>query len=92
VHCAAILLELTGAEDAIVVKNCAAALVLALNTVADGRDAIVSRGELIEIGGSFRIPEIMAKSGAHLVEVGTTNRTRVADYAHAIRPETGAIV
>jgi L-seryl-tRNA(Ser) seleniumtransferase len=92
VHCAAILRELTGAEDAIVVNNCAAALVLALNTVADGRDAIVSRGELIEIGGSFRIPEIMAKSGAHLVEVGTTNRTRVADYAHAIRPETGAIV
>jgi L-seryl-tRNA(Ser) seleniumtransferase len=92
VHCASILRQLTGAEDAIVVNNCAAALVLALNTVAEGRDAIVSRGELIEIGGSFRIPEIMAKSGARLVEVGTTNRTRVADYAHAIRPETGAIV
>jgi L-seryl-tRNA(Ser) seleniumtransferase len=91
-HCAALLRDLTGAEDALVVNNCAGALVLALNTVAEQRDAIVSRGELIEIGGSFRIPEIMGKAGARLVEVGTTNRTHLDDYRHAITVETGVIV
>ena len=92
VHCEALLRDLTGADDALVVNNCAAALVLALNTLADGRDAVVSRGELVEIGGSFRIPEIMAKSGARLVEVGTTNRTHADDYRRACTARTGAIV
>jgi L-seryl-tRNA(Ser) seleniumtransferase len=91
-HCVRLLCRLTGADDAIVVNNCAAALVLALNTMADGRDVLVSRGELIEIGGSFRVPDIMAKSGANLVEVGTTNRTHGRDYEGAISGATAALL
>ena len=82
-HCVSLLCDLTGADDALVVNNNAAALVLALNTVARGRGVAVSRGELVEIGGGFRIPEILERSGATLVEVGSTNRTRVADYEEA---------
>ena len=84
-HCAALLTELTGAQDAIVVNNAASALVLALAAAAAGGEAIVARGELIEIGGGFRIPEIMETSGVRLVEVGTTNRTRVGDYEKALK-------
>ncbi len=87
-----LLAELAGAEDALVVNNAAGALVLALNTLAAGREVLLSRGELVEIGGSFRIPEILERSGARLCEVGTTNRTHLADYARAIGPDTAAIL
>ncbi len=80
------------AEASVVVNNNAAAVLLAVNTFAEGRDVLVSRGELVEIGGSFRIPEILRKGGARLVEVGTTNRTRIADFANAITPQTGLIL
>ena len=91
-HCGSLLAELAGSEDALVVNNAASALVLALNEVGEGREVIISRGELIEIGGSFRIPEILEKSGAILREVGTTNRTHVEDYRKAISSNTGAIL
>jgi L-seryl-tRNA(Ser) seleniumtransferase len=92
IHVEPLLCELTGAEAALVVNNCAAAVLLATAALAAGRELVVSRGQLVEIGGSFRIPEVVAQSGARLVEVGTTNRTRVSDYERALSSDTGAIL
>jgi L-seryl-tRNA(Ser) seleniumtransferase len=92
VHAEALLVRLTGAESAVVVNNCAGAMLLVLAALARGREVVVSRGELVEIGGGFRVPDVMAQSGATLREVGTTNRARAADYALAIGDRTAAIL
>jgi L-seryl-tRNA(Ser) seleniumtransferase len=84
--------DVTGAEAALVVNNCAAATLLTLQTLAAGRQIVISRGQLIEIGGSFRLPDVFRQAGVELREVGTTNRTRIGDYAAAIDPETAALL
>lgn len=91
-HVCELLCELTGAENVMVVNNCAAAVFLAVSALASGREVIISRGELVEIGGAFRMPDIIKASGATLVEVGTTNRTRISDYAEAVTDRSGLIL
>jgi L-seryl-tRNA(Ser) seleniumtransferase len=91
-HVEEILKDLTGAEGALVVNNNAGAVLIALETMAKGREVIVSRGQLVEIGGSFRVPDVMRKSGAKMVEVGTTNKTHLRDYEEVIGPETGLLL
>jgi L-seryl-tRNA(Ser) seleniumtransferase len=91
-HLATVLRDLTGAEAALVVNNNAAAVLLGLAAIAEGREVVVSRGELVEIGDGFRIPDVLTRSGARLIEVGTTNRTRLADYERAVREDTAAIL
>ena len=92
VHCEELLCRLTGAEAAMAVNNNAAAVMLALAALARGKEAVVSRGQLVEIGGSFRIPDIMRESGAKMVEVGTTNKTHLADYEEAVTDQTGVLL
>ncbi|MCB9140368.1 MAG: L-seryl-tRNA(Sec) selenium transferase [Caldilineaceae bacterium] len=92
VHTRDLLAELTGAEDAMVVNNNAAAVYLVLSALCSGRDVLISRGELVEIGGGFRIPDVLSQSGASLREVGTTNRTHLSDFEQALTPETAAIL
>jgi L-seryl-tRNA(Ser) seleniumtransferase len=92
VHVEELLKDLTGAEGAMVVNNNAAAVLICLDTLARGREVVVSRGQLVEIGGSFRIPDVMRKSGAAMVEVGTTNKTHLSDYEQVIGPETGLLL
>jgi L-seryl-tRNA(Ser) seleniumtransferase len=91
-HIQPLLTSLTGAQSALVVNNNAAAVLLMLSSLASGKEAVISRGELVEIGGSFRIPEVMAQAGVKLVEVGTTNKTYLKDYERAIGPETAALL
>ena len=91
-HVESLLCRITGAEAALVVNNCAAAVVLTLETIAQGHEVVISRGELVEIGGSFRIPDVIAKSGARMVEVGTTNKTSIQDYATALTENTRVLL
>src|SRR5262249_13510287 len=92
VHVQRLLCALTGAEDALVVNNNAAAVLVVLSALAAGREVVISRGELVEIGGGFRVPDVMRQSGARLVEVGTTNRTRLTDYAGALTAESALLL